>query len=240
MNKEEFNKYVEKLNIKLTEESLNNLDKYANFLIEYNKHTNLTAITDINAIYLKHFYDSLTIVRDIDLTNIKNIIDIGTGAGFPGMVLKIVYPHLNLTLLDSNNKKTKFLTELTNYLKLDNVNIINDRSEDYARSNLDSYDLVVSRAVTTLPALTELCLPLVKVGGYFIPLKGSAEEEIKLSSSIIKLLNGNIEYIDTFNLPIEESNRTIIKIKKENITPKGYPRNYQVIKKSVEKLTKIK
>ena len=191
-------------------------------------------------IYLKHFYDSLTLVRAIDLNKVNNIIDIGTGAGFPGVVLKIVFPHLIITLLDSNNKKTKFLTELTKLLSLDNVTIVNERSEDYARKHLENYDLVTSRAVTTLPALVELCLPLVKVNGYFIPLKGDATEEIKLSSNIMKKLNGNIELIDEFNLPIENAKRTIIKIKKTGVTPSGYPRNYASIKKDVEKMSKIK
>ncbi|MBO5474950.1 MAG: 16S rRNA (guanine(527)-N(7))-methyltransferase RsmG [Bacilli bacterium] len=240
MNRETFIKELEKLNIKIDEVKLEQLDKYANFLIEYNKHTNLTAITDLNDIYLKHFYDSLTIVRNIDLNKVNNLIDIGTGAGFPGMVLKIVFPHINVTLLDSNNKKTKFLIELSNSLNLDGVNIVNERSEDFARKNLDSYDLVTSRAVTTLPALVELCLPLVKIDGYFISLKGTATEEIKLSSNIIKKLNGTIESIDEFNLPIEESKRTIIKIRKIGTTPKGYPRNYASIKKDVEKMSKIK
>lgn len=240
MNRETFIKELEKLNINIEEEKLEQLDKYANFLIEYNKHTNLTAITDLNDIYLKHFYDSLTIVRNIDLNKVNNLIDIGTGAGFPGMVLKIVFPHINVTLLDSNNKKTKFLIELSNSLNLDGINIVNERSEDFARKNLDSYDLVTSRAVTTLPALVELCLPLVKIDGYFIPLKGTATEEIKLSSNIIKKLNGTIESIDEFNLPIEESKRTIIKIRKIGTTPKGYPRNYASIKKDVEKMSKIK
>lgn len=240
MNRETFIKELEKLNIKIDEVKLEQLDKYANFLIEYNKHTNLTAITDLNDIYLKHFYDSLTIVRNIDLNKVNNLIDIGTGAGFPGMVLKIVFPHINVTLLDSNNKKTKFLIELSNSLNLDGINIVNERSEDFARKNLDSYDLVTSRAVTTLPALVELCLPLVRIYGYFIPLKGTATEEIKLSSNIIKKLNGTIESIDEFNLPIEESKRTIIKIRKIGTTPKGYPRNYASIKKDVEKMSKIK
>lgn len=240
MNKDTFLRELEKLNINIDDNKIDMLDKYAEFLIEYNKHTNLTAITDLNDIYLKHFYDSLTIIRDIDLNKIDSMIDVGTGAGFPGMVLKIIFPHLKVTLLDSNNKKTKFLSELVNLLNLDNVSIINERSEDYARKNLDSYDLVTSRAVTTLPALVELCLPLVKENGYLIPLKGDAKEEISVSTNIIKKLNGNIESIDEFNLPIENAKRTIIKIKKVGSTPKGYPRNYASIKKDVEKILKIK
>ncbi len=240
MNKETFVRELEKINIKIDDNRLEKLNKYANYLIEYNKTTNLTSITDMKDIYLKHFYDSLTICRVIDLNEINNIIDIGTGAGFPGVVLKIMFPHLKLTLLDSNNKKTKFLTELVKIVDLDNVTIINERSEDYAHKNLDCFDLVTSRAVTTLPALVELCIPLTKVNGYFIPLKGDAKEELSLSSKIISNLNGKIEFIDEFNLPIEDSKRTIIKIKKVGSTPKGYPRNYASIKKDVEKMNKIK
>lgn len=240
MNKDKFLEELKILNINIDAKKLEQLDKYASFLIEYNKHTNLTAITEIDDIYLKHFYDSLTICRAIDLNKVDSIIDIGTGAGFPGVVLKIMFSHLNITLLDSNNKKTKFLSELVSLLNLDNVSIINDRSEDYARKHLDSYDLVTSRAVTTLPALVELCLPLVRENGFFIPLKGDAKEEISISSNIIKKLNGYIELVDEFNLPLENAKRTIIKIKKIGITPKGYPRNYASIKKDVEKILKIK
>lgn len=240
MNKSEFIEYCKSLNIKLNEDMLNKLSLYADTLISYNEHTNLTAITESNQIYLKHFYDSLTIAKAIDLNTINSLIDIGTGAGFPGMVLAICFPSLQVTLLDSNNKKTTFLEHLKNVLKIENVEIIYARSEEYGKKVQEMYDVVTSRAVTTLPALVELCLPLAKINGYFIPLKGDAEHEINISEDIIKKLNGNIEEIITFNLPVEESLRTIIKIKKINSTPKGYPRNYAAIKKSVEKLLKIK
>ena len=223
------------LNITPTDTQLKQLEIYADYLIEYNEHTNLTSITNKDEIYLKHFYDSLTITKAIDLNSINNLIDIGTGAGFPGMVLKIMYPHLNVTLLDSNNKKTTFLSNLVNKLGLININIINERSEDYAKNNLDKYVLVTARAVTHLKALSELCLPLTKVNGYFIPLKGNAKEEIEISKNIITKLNGHIEDIIEFNLPIEESSRTLIKIIKTGNTPKGYPRSYSIIKKELKK-----
>lgn len=239
MNKEEFKEIVFKnLGISLTEDTMNKLSIYANFLMEYNEHTNLTAIKEEKDIYLKHFYDSLTIVKTIDLKTIKSLCDIGTGAGFPGMVLKIVFSHLDVALIDSNNKKITFLGELIKKLNLTNIKAINERSEDYAHDHLDSFDLVTARAVTTLPALIELCLPLVKVNGYFIPLKGNAEEEISISENILKILNGKIEDINKFTLPKEDSTRTIIKIKKISNTPNGYPRSYDKIKKSLKKYTK--
>lgn len=235
MNKEEFRKSVLELGIAIDDAVLEKLDLYAQFLIEYNETTNLTAITDYESIYLKHFYDSLTIVKAIDLSSCKTLVDVGTGAGFPGVVLKIFFANLEVILIDSNNKKIKFLNELIARLNLSGITAINTRSEDYAKTNLEKYDLVTARAVTNLAILTELCLPLVKVGGYFIPLKGSASEEIDEATNIIKTLNGKIEDVYNFTLPIENATRTIIKIKKMSPTPEGYPRNYDKIKKSLKK-----
>lgn len=231
MNKEEFIKSLKELNIDITEDQLNMLNIYKDYLIEYNTHTNLTTITDEEEIYLKHFYDSLTIAKVIDLNNYNSLIDVGTGAGFPGMVLKIMYPNLNVTLIDSNNKKTTFLSNLKEKLKISNLNIINTRSEEYALNNLEKFDIVTSRAVANLRVLTELCLPLVRVNGYFIPLKASVDEEIIEAKNIINRLNGEIENKITFKLPKEESLRNILVIKKKDKTPKGYPRNYSKIKK---------
>lgn len=231
MNKEEFINEVSKLGINLTEEQLNKLDIYAKFLVEYNSHTNLTAITEEDQIYLKHFYDSLTLVKAIDLTKINNLIDIGTGAGFPGMVIKILFPNIAVTLLDSNNKKISFLEELGNKLQLTNINYYHGRAEEFCLKNRETFDLVTARAVSNMITLSELCLPLTKLNGYFIPLKGSNEEEINSSINAIKKLGGNIEEIIKFSLPYEESTRNIIKIKKVNNTPKEYPRRYDKIVK---------
>lgn len=231
MNKEEFIKSLKEINIDITEDQLNMLNTYKDYLIEYNTHTNLTTITDEEEIYLKHFYDSLTIAKVIDLNNYNSLIDVGTGAGFPGMVLKIMYPNLNVTLIDSNNKKTTFLSNLKEKLKISNLNIINTRSEEYALNNLEKFDIVTSRAVANLRVLTELCLPLVRVNGYFIPLKASVDEEIIEAKNIINKLNGEIENKITFKLPKEGSLRSILVIKKKDKTPKGYPRNYSKIKK---------
>ena len=231
MNVEEFIKALNELNISLDDNKLSNLNTYKEYLKEYNSHTNLTTITEDEDIYLKHFYDSLTIVKAIDLNKVSSLIDVGTGAGFPGMVLKIVFPHLNVTLIDSNNKKTTFLSNLKDKLKLDNLTIVNERSEDYAHKHIDEYDVVTSRAVANLRVLTELCLPMVKVGGKFIPLKATVEEEIKEADKIINTLNGKLSNKITFNLPKEESIRNILVIDKLDKTPKGYPRNYGKIKK---------
>ena len=231
MNVEEFIRECNKLNISLDDKILSNLNTYKEYLKEYNSHTNLTTITEDEDIYLKHFYDSLTIIKAIDLNSINSLIDVGTGAGFPGMVLKIVFPHLNVTLIDSNNKKTTFLSNLKEKLNLDNLNIINERSEEFAHKHIDEYDVVTSRAVANLRVLTELCLPMVKVGGKFIPLKATVDEEIKEANNIINILNGKLNNIITFNLPKEESLRNILVIDKLDKTPKGYPRNYGKIKK---------
>ena len=227
---EEFIKYSNELGINITDDILNKLDIYYNFLIEYNSHTNLTAITNKEDVYLKHFYDSLTIIKAIDLNNINTLIDVGTGAGFPGMVLAICYPNIEVTLLDSNNKRINFLNELINKLNITNVKTVHERSEIYAKNHKDMYDIVTARAVKNMKELTELCLPLVKVDGYFIPLKGNIEDELNNAKDIISKINGTIEDIITFNLPNGDS-RNIIKIKKIDKCPDKYPREYKEIVK---------
>ena len=238
MNKELFYKELENMNIVLNDNQKEQLNTYCNFLIEYNKHTNLTAIKEENDIYLKHFYDSLTLTKVYNLSDEK-VLDIGTGAGFPGMVLKIVFPNIKLTLLDSNNKKTKFLTELIDKIYVDNVIVINSRAEDFIKDNREVFDIVTSRAVSDLTILSELSLPFVKVNGYFIPLKGSNKEEINNGEYSIKLLGGKVEKIENIILPIEESERNILLVKKVDKTPSKYPRLYsQIIKNPLKKGSK--
>lgn len=232
MNKEEFITKVGELGINLTDNQLSQLDEYCKYLLDYNSHTNLTAIKEEDQVYLKHFYDSLTFIKAIDPTKYETLLDIGTGAGFPGMVLKIVFPNLEVTLLDSNNKKINFLKELTMKLGLTKVNFFHGRAEDFCIKNREKFNLVTARAVSNMTVLTELCLPLVKVGGYFIAMKGSNVDEITESKVAIKKLGGNLENIINFTLPQEESGRNIAKIKKEKITPKEYPRRYEKIVKS--------
>ena len=239
MNKKIFIEELKKIGLELTEEQLNSLDIYCKYLFEYNSHTNLTAIKEEEQVYLKHFYDSLTFIKAIDLTNINNLIDVGTGAGFPGMVLKIIYPNVEVTLLDSNNKKITFLQELSKKLNLDKINFFHGRAEDFCQKNRESFDVVTARAVSNMTTLTELCMPLTKVGGYYIPMKGSNEEEVKDSLDAIEILGGIIRENIKFNLPIENSGRQIIKIEKVKNTPKEYPRRYEkIIKTPLKKHTK--
>ena len=230
MTEQEFIEYLKELNLTPSKEVLTKLQIYCTFLQEYNTHTNLTAITETKDIYLKHFYDSLTITKVIDLNSINTLLDIGTGAGFPGLVLKVFYPHLEVTLLDSNNKKIKFLEELCTKLGI-KVNLIHARAEEYINEKREYFDIVTSRAVAFLPMLSELSIPFAKVNGYFIALKGEAEEEIQASSKILNKLDSKIVEVSEFNLPKEEAKRTIIKIKKLKTTNPKYPRPYKQILK---------
>ncbi len=235
MNKQEFINKVGELGIKLTEEQLVQLDTYCNFLLEYNSHTNLTAIKEEDQVYLKHFYDSLTFIKALDVTKYNNLLDIGTGAGFPGMVIKIVFPELEVTLLDSNNKKINFLQELSKKLGLTKVNFYHGRAEDFCVQNRETFDIVTARAVTNMTALSELCLPLVKINGYFIALKGSNQEELDDSKNAIKILGGQIEDTINFELPYEGGERNIVRINKQKNTPKEYPRRYdKIVKKPLK------
>lgn len=235
MNINEFIEELNKIGISLSDKQLDELNIYKEFLKEYNSHTNLTTITEDNDIYLKHFYDSLTLAKYVDLSKVNNMLDIGTGAGFPGMVIKIVFPHIDMYLMDSNNKKLDFLTKLSEKLNLTNVHMLHVRAEEYAKDNRESFDLVTSRAVAALPILTELALPLTKVDGKFVALKANAQDEIRLSKDIINKLNGNIDFIEEFKLPKLDDPRTIIVMSKKGHTNNLYPREYGKIKKDYER-----
>ncbi len=231
MNKEEFVRAVKELGIEINDDILHKLDVYCKFLMEYNEHTNLTAIRNEQDIYLKHFYDSLTICRVINLNEIESLMDIGTGAGFPGMVLKIFFPKLKVILVDSNNKKTKFLMELKEKLNVDRIEIINNRVENLLSRFINSIDVVTARAVTNLPILTELALPFVKKGKYFIAMKGNSSEEIDISMYAIESMNGKLEKIDNFELYGDNGNRSLIKIIKIKDTEIKNVRTYEKIVK---------
>lgn len=228
MTKEELYLELEKLGITLTDKQKEQLEIYKDFLIEYNKHTNLTRIIDENDIYLKHFYDSLTIVKYIDLSNKKTLLDIGTGAGFPGFVLKIVYPNLEVTLLDSNNKKITFLKQLSEKLNI-NINAIQARSEEYIKEKREYFDVVTSRAMANLRVLLELSIPYVKINGNFIAMKANASEELKEASNTHENLGAKLSSIHEFELLKENSKRTIIVYDKINKTDTKYPRKYDII-----------
>lgn len=239
MNKEEFIKEVEKLGIKVTKKNLEQLEIYCEYLLEYNKHTNLTAIKTKEEVYLKHFYDSLTLCKVIDLTKEESLLDIGSGAGFPGMVLKIFFPNLKVYLVDSNNKKTKFLKELKIKLNVNNLEVINNRIEKLYDLFLNKIDIVTARAVTNLTILSELAIPLVKKDKYFIAMKGNATEEINESRYAINYLNCQIETIDNFELFNNFGHRTIIKIKKIKESERKSIRSYdKIIKKPLQKRNK--
>lgn len=232
MNIETFIKEVEKLNISVTKENLASLAKYKDLLVEYNKKFNLTAIKSDEEIYLKHFYDSLTLIKAYSLNGDLKLLDIGTGAGFPGLVLKIFYPDLELTLLDSNHKKIAFLEVVIKELNLKNVTCINSRAENLPKTYREYFDIVTSRAVAHLRILLELSIPYLKVGGKLIAMKGLSEEEIKESAKILEKLDSRIVDTIKFNLPIEGSNRSLVIVQKNKKTNEIYPRSYDKIVKN--------
>ena len=229
-----FIKELEKLNIVVTEKELANLELYYNELVLYNSKTNLTTITEKESVYLKHFYDSLTIVKAYDFNGEVKVLDIGSGAGFPGLVLKIFFPNIKLFLLDSNNKKTTFLEQVSKRLGFSDVTVINKRAEEYINEARESFDIVTSRAVAKVRILCEIGLPFLKNNGLFIMLKGSnttTEEEINESIDTLKILNSKVTNITKFLLPIENSERNIVTITKLNDIDKKYPRSYDKILK---------
>lgn len=239
MNKEQFIQELKNINIIPTNEQLQMLDIYYQELVAYNAHTNLTAITEEKEVYLKHFYDSLTLCMIADLNQVNSLLDIGSGAGFPGIVLKIFFPHLAITLVDSNNKKTKFLEYITNKLQLLNCEIINDRIENISTKRLNSYDIVTARAVTNMTILTELALPLVKKDQCFIAMKGSNTDEINDSLYCIAKMGGNITDELTFSLPNDGGQRHLIKIMKVRESSFNEIRPYnKIIKNPLQKGTK--
>lgn len=201
--------------------------RYFELIHEYNKVMNLTGIDDVHGVYLKHFYDSLTICELID-EDIKTIADLGSGAGFPGIVLAIYYPEIKFSLIEPLTKRCKFLETVVTELNLTNVEILNERAEDITKK----FDLVTSRAVSRLNILLELAIPLVNVGGLFIPLKGAqAEIEIKEAKRALKELDSAVEVVSEITLPFENSKRANLKIRKLKATKAKYPRNYGQIKK---------
>ena len=214
MNKEEFVKELANIGIKLTKKQLDQLDRYYHLLIEWNEKINLTRITEENDVYLKHFYDSLTLVKAIDLNKELKLCDIGTGAGFPGIVLKIVFPSLSITLVDALLKRVNFLNIVIKELGLENIEAIHSRAEDYVKFHKNEYDIVTSRAVSRLCNLIDYSVPLLNKDGSFIPMKANCEDEITEIKK--KLINKKIYIanIIEFNLPYENSHRTLIEIKK--------------------------
>lgn len=231
MTENSFINELSKLGINLTKKQLEQFQRYYELLIEWNEKINLTAITEKEAVYLKHFYDSATIVKSINLNEINSLCDIGTGAGFPGLVLKILFPELNIVLIDALEKRIKFLNIVIEELNLEKIKTIHARSEEYGKNNREIFDVVTARAVAPLPILIEYCVPLVKENGHFIPLKANISQEILESQNAINLLNLKIKEKIEFDLPYEAGHRTIIKFEKIKKTLLKYPRKNSEIKK---------
>ena len=228
----EFNKLLAKINIELSDRQLEQFEIYFKFLIEYNQYINLTAITEEEDVYIKHFYDSILVGQVLDLTTVNSICDVGSGAGFPSIPLKIVYPHLNVTIVDGLDKRITFLKQLVSKLGLTSVNLVHGRAEEYAKDHRESFDMVTARAVARANILNELCIPLVKVGGNFVSMKGkNAEEEINEGNSL-SILKGKIINQAEYYLPKEESKRVLIVINHFEKCPNKYPRAFASIKKN--------
>ncbi|MFP3420422.1 16S rRNA (guanine(527)-N(7))-methyltransferase RsmG [Bacillus sp. SIMBA_154] len=227
MNIDQFKAALEEKGITLSPVQLEQFETYFRMLVEWNEKMNLTSITEKEEVYLKHFYDSISAAFFIDFHNVTTICDIGAGAGFPSIPLKICFPHLHVTIVDSLQKRITFLNELAKGLNLQETTFYHDRAETFGqrKEKRESYDLVTARAVARLSVLSELCLPLVKKEGLFVALKASAaDEEMQAGKKAVTVLGGEVVEKHSFVLPLEESERNIIVIEKKKQTPKKYPR----------------
>ena len=212
---------------------LNNLNTYYNMLVETSKVMNLTTIVELEESYIKHFYDSLLLSKSVDLTTDLTLADVGTGAGFPGLVLKICYPNLKVTLIEPIGKRCKFLQNVIDELGLKNIEVINQRAEDYIKIARESFDIVTARAVASLNILMEICVPYVKKEGCFVALKGASYlEEVANTGNAATKLKVKLVDKNIYNLPLNMGERAILTYKKYDFTPSTYPRMYAKIKKN--------
>ncbi len=239
MSNSELYKYLEEeLDISLNENQKQQLEFYNSYLLEYNKKINITAIKTYEEVNLKHFLDSLTLVKEVNLNESLKVLDVGSGGGFPGIVLKIVFPNLQVTLLDSNHKKSDFQRAIIEKLGLKGIFVVNMRAEDFIKTK-NSFDIVVARAVASLPILVELCLPFVTENGYFLAMKANSFDELSDSMEAITFLGGEFIKTECFSLPNDAGVRKIIKIKKVKKSPDGYPRLYdKILKKPLKTIKK--
>lgn len=219
MNRQDFLEEITRLGLIITKEQEEQLEKFYELLIQWNEKMNLTRIIEKEEVYLKHFYDSLTLVKVIDLSKVETLCDVGSGAGFPGIVLKIMFPNLKVTLVDSLLKRVNYLNEVISELKLKNICAIHSRAEDYGQIKEECFDVVTARAVANLSTLLNYCLPLVKKNGYFIAMKGRVEEELENFYQVEKQFQCQLVERQEFLLPLEGSVRNLLKIKKLEKTP---------------------
>lgn len=227
MNEEQFKEALHNKGIDLSDTQMNQFESYYKLLVSWNERMNLTAITEKQEVYLKHFYDSISVAFYHNFNESLNIVDVGAGAGFPSIPLKICFPNLKISIVDSLNKRITFLNALAEELDLGNVSFYHDRAELFGRNkdHREKYDIVLARAVARLPVLAELCIPLVRKNGFFIAMKGAgAKEEILDGKKAISLLGGEHVEDHSFKLPTEESERSIIIIRKIKTTSNKYPR----------------
>lgn len=226
-NLEKFKNGLQQLHIELSEKQMEQFLQYYEMLVEKNKVMNLTAITEFDEVVEKHFLDSVSLTQQLDLHQPLKVLDLGTGAGFPGIPLKIVFPELEITLMDSLNKRVLFLQDVISSLQLENIEAVHGRAEEAARNKKyrESFDLCVSRAVANISTLSEYCLPFVKIGGSFISYKSSTiEDELKDGKKGIAILGGKVKDVYKFTLPDSKLQRSFVIIEKEKRTPKAYPR----------------
>lgn len=227
MNEQQFIEALKQKGIELSEGQIAQFRKYFELLVEWNEKMNLTAITDLEGVYLKHFYDSISASFYFDFTKVTTVCDVGAGAGFPSIPIKICFPHLEITIVDSLNKRITFLNHLTNELNLDHMSFVHARAEEFGQNAnyREQFDVVTARAVARLSVLSELCIPLAKEGGYFVALKAAAgAEEMKDAAKAITTLGAKLKEEFAFLLPVEESERSLYVFDKVKATPKKYPR----------------